>query len=107
MDKKHGIIIYEILKRRLNTSSQFVNNPESYFIRKALVLGKEQFGKTYQENEEMNLVDIAYCKNKSLLMVLDYEKGVVAFEKYVPKNELNAAVNVTNTTNTTTSQTIK
>jgi hypothetical protein len=34
----------------------------------------------------MNLVDIAYCKNKSLLLVLDYEKGVVAFERTVPKN---------------------
>ena len=34
----------------------------------------------------MNLVDIAFSKNKSLLLVLDYEKGVVAFEKSQPKN---------------------
>jgi hypothetical protein len=40
----------------------------------------------------MNLVDIAYCKNKSLLLVLDYEKGVVAFEKNNPKNTTNTII---------------
>lgn len=43
-------------------------------------------------------MDIAYCRNKSLLLVLDYEKGVVAFEKYAIKNATTTQ-NISNTTN--------
>jgi hypothetical protein len=42
---------------------------------------KEEFGYIYGRNEEMNLVDMKYSKEKGLLLVLDYDKGVFAFER--------------------------
>ena len=41
---------------------------------------KEEFGYIYGRNEEMNLVDMKYSKEKGLLLVLDYDKGVFAFD---------------------------
>lgn len=66
-----------------------------------MVIGKEEFGKIFGDNEELNLVDVEYNVNKSLLLVLDYEKGVFAFEltnAYYLANT-DAKANKTNTTN--------
>ena len=43
-------------------------------------IGKEEFGYIYGRNEEMNFVDMKYSKEKGLLLVLDYDKGVFAFD---------------------------